>query len=446
MLTITSSKFNNSDEFQADFLIPRDEYELIEKKVIDKYVSEVEVDGFRKGKAPRDKALLKADPMQIQELVFNQAINDNYSNSTELANDIINKDSERAILNISLVQTPDSIKLDEKGFGYSFTYSLAPNIDLSFIPKLSVPKIHVENLPGFISLEEFTKNQEQFYINAFGEYVESDKPATSNSRIICDLIETNLTTNDSNTTNDNTIQLGMRYYPVDFESNIVGLKSGENKTWEFTTKDKEGKKLDLKIEITVKSVLENKTLKITELLESNDNFKSTFPDSDAFNTAITEDYNKDKSANETKFQTRAILEAVVKNSPKIEIDEELVSKEVTRITTQLESNESDPAEAFNSLGFLFASRATKSTLKKEVENYIRGEFTLEKLFFAIYLTKVEEKITSEEIDSNYKVISENPSQYQFPQGSTGEELKNQIFDRILRNKSQNWIVQNVTIK
>ncbi len=446
MLTITNSQFIDSETFEAKFLVDIADYETLEKKVLEDYIKNVEVAGFRKGKAPRGKALLKADPLQIQEMVYNQCLQSNYAKAIELATEAMNKDGERAILNVNLVQKADAVGLDNKGFFYSMMFNLTPNIDLSYISKLNVAKVHVENLPGYITFEEFRKNQEGFYLNAFGEYEETETTVNANSRVICDLIETNLGTKDVNPTTDNTVQLGIKYYPDVFESNIVGLKVGENKLFEFDTKGKDGQKISLKIDITVKKVLNNTTKTVAELIEKSDNIKNSFPTIEDFITAIQGDYDKDKANNEHKFQTRAILDAVVKNASKIEIDEEIVTKEVERISEQLTSNEEDPVEAFNNLGFLFSSRATTKTLKQEIENYIRGEFTLEKILFAVYLTQVAEKITSEEIESNYNAVKENPAQYQFPVGSTGEDLRNQIFDRIMRNKSQNWVTSKVTIK
>jgi trigger factor len=446
MLNLISSQFITSEEFTAKFTVAKVDYQKIEKEVLAKYLEGLEIQGFRKGKAPIAKAMEKVDPSQLQEMVYNQVLSINYAQSTQLAAAEFNKDGERVVLNVNLVNAPDSVGIDDDGFFYSLMFNLAPNIDLNFVKKVVVGKVHVENTPGFISLDDFSSKQEQFYLSAFGEYEESSKAITPKDRVVADLVETNVTINDVNSTNDNTIQLGMNYYPVEFESQVVGMKAGELKTFEMETKDKTGKKISLKIDITIKKVLELSSTKLEDLINSNENIKPTFPTIEAFNDSVKSDYEKDKSANENKFQTRAAFEAIVKACPKIDVDEVVLQKEIERIDSELAVNEADPVEAFNNLGFLFTSRATKTTLKSEIENYVRGEFTLEKILFATYLTKVETKITSEEIESNYKTVSENPSAYSFPATAKGEELKNQIFDRILRNKAQNWLLENITIK
>ena len=90
--------------------------------------------------------------------------------------------------------------------------------------------------------------------------------------------------------------------------------------------------------------------------------------------------------------------------------------------------------------------ATDKTLEQEIQNYVSGEVKLGLILSAIYIKKVENKLSEAETEEMLKTISANPEQYGYPKGLTNDQLRNTLIDNAMRNTAINYIADNMMVE
>jgi trigger factor len=433
--------FINSTTLTSQFLVDTANYSKVSSKITSDFLSNIEIPGFRKGKAPKHLAEEKLNQEYLKNSIFQEVIFENYAESESSIKQFLEKD-DRKVLSIGISNKLEDFIESDEGFSFSLVTNLLPKIDLSKIEQINISEPKIEDIKNRLSLDEITAKETDGLIKMFGQYKDHAESATAASRIICDITENNITLGGKPVLDkETTINLGIGQFPSDFEIKLVGIKPQETREFKI--------KLDVKddiqeFEFTVlcHKVQELETKTIDELFKSDEKMVQAFGSVISFNQAIADKYNNETKSILNNIKTRSALQAVVTQYLDTEIDEEAVKAESERIITEI-NKEDDPVTHFNQLNMMYTDEATIKTLGDQVTKYVRGEFISSKILLVVYFEKVEEKISDEEIKNNTIEILKNPTQYGYPANITEKVLKDQVFDRLLNYKSTQWLINNI---
>jgi trigger factor len=448
MLTNTHAQLSGSTLYNFDFLVDFSSYNTLRERITEQYLKNIEIPGFRKGMAPREKALAKADLPYLENLVWNEVITRNYPEAEIIIRKKL-EEEKRGLLSILLSQEPETIgEVEKEGFKFRLVTALLPDVDLEPISKITLKEPTAKDLPERINFEEYSDRESALFLRTFNEY-QADESGVSNetSRMVVDILENNIT--DSTPTRDSkdvTLTLGISQFPPEFEKNLIGLKKGDVKEFEIKVFSASVQKdVVFKFKVTVHDLLAGKFQTLSDLFSNTEMVTKVFATEDDFKATLKETYEIETESILKDQKTKQAMSAAVANTGDIELDEEAITSETERIFGELSKN-ADPADAFNQARFPFVGVATNSNLKAEIEKYVRGEFKIAKLCLVIYYTKIDQKTSEEELNKFTKEIEKNPAQYGYPQDLKGDELRDRIFDNILRNKALEWILNTVTFE
>ena len=438
-LTISNQNFVNDNQFAVDFVVDKDTFSSLRDRVTEQYLINIEIPGFRKGHAPRDKAMQKADLPYLENLIWNEAITRNYTEADKMIRDeLIIKD--RNLINITLSQNPETIGDVEGSFKFQLNAYLLPKIDLKVIVKMEFKAPVEADIKSRTSLKDYTVRECINFLNTFNEYVETNEKVEANSRLIVDISEKNLLNDEIKDTKDALIGLGLSQFPEQFETNLVGTKAGDEKNFDVTIFNRTiGKDNPFHFDINIKSVQAQKYKTIEELFVGSEFVQKNFESQEKFVADLEQRYAQESQSLIKDLQLKLIINYLVANVGEIQIEDEQANTEVERLFAEFNKNQ-DPVKTFNDSQFPFASEATEKTLKIEITKYVRGEFALSKILMVVYYQKVTNKTSEEELEQNVNEVIKDPTKYGYDKDVSRDKLKDQVFDIILRNKSLDYLL------
>lgn len=438
-LSIASQNFVNDNLFAVNFVVDKDTFSSLRDRITEQYLTNIEIPGFRKGHAPRDKAMQKADLPYLENLIWNEAITRNYTEADKMIRDeLIIKD--RNLINITLSQDPETIGDVDGGFKFQLNAYLLPKIDLKVIDSIELKTPTLADIKNRTSLKDYTVRERINFLNTFNEYVESDQSVTENSRLVVDISEKNLINEEIKDTKDALIGLGLNQFPEQFEKNLIGSKAGDEKNFDIIIFNKTiGKDNPFHFDIKVNSVQEQKYKTLEELFVGSEFVQKNFESQEKFVADLEERYAQESENLLKDLKLKAIINYLVKNVGNIQIEEEQANDEIERLFIEFNKNQ-DPVKAFNDSQFPFALEATDKTLKIEIAKYVRGEFALSKILMVVYYQKITNKTSEEELEQNVNEVAKDPTKYGYDKDVSKDKLKDQVFDIILRNKSLDYLL------
>jgi trigger factor len=444
MLTNTNSQLINSTTYAIDFLVDAKVFDSLKERITDQYLKNIDIPGFRKGNAPKEKTMAKADLPYLENLVWNEIIMRNYNEAEKTLREKTDSES-RNILSISLSQDADTIGESDKGFKFRLVANLLPKIDLSKVDQITVKEPTEKDIPTRMTLDEFVAKEKNILFKTFNEFEETDKALTINDRATADVFERNITVENAplKESKNVTLFLGASQFPDDFEKHIIGSKAGDTKEFIIKVESPNTKKIvEFEFKVVINTTQAGKYSSFEELFEKSTFLASSFGSQDSLIANLHETYGRETDSLIEDIKIRRSVTALVQNTDEIELNEEVITSEIERIYAELQKN-SHPAEVFNNSAFPFVSVATDKNLKAEVTKYVRGEFKLSKICLAIYYEKVERKITEEELVKFKKEIESDPEKYGYPKELKGDDLKDRIFDNLIRNRSLEWLLKTI---
>jgi trigger factor len=434
----------NSTSLSSQFLVDKTSFEATNEKITKEFLANIDVPGFRKGKAPKQIAMEKLNLEYVKNTVFQETIFENYAVAEKSIQDFLEKE-DRKVLSIGISSNPTDFIESDEGFKFSLVTSLLPKIDLSKIENISISEPKAEDIKDKPAIADVIAREKEGLLKMFGKYEDSTKGASGNSRIICDITETNNTLGTPSVEDkDSTISLGINQFPPEFENELIGIKVGETKEFKIDVNTKDGKQ-EFAFKVVCSSVQDLKKETLDELFVSDEKISRAFGSVEAFEKSIEDRYEQETVSVLNNLKTKAVMEAAVSEYKDLELDEDTVKTEITRIFEEV-NKEANPSQYFNSLNMMYASEATNKSLQSEITKYVRGEFIASKLLLVIYFEKVTDKITDEEIDTNTKEVMKDPTRYGYQAGITEKVLRDQLFDRLLNYKSTQWLTSNIKIK
>ncbi len=377
-------------------------------KAFDKIKKEIRIDGFRKGKAPKDIIVKKYGEANIWKDAADLCIGDAYQEMIEE-----NKDLE-------IVTRPDGTvsAINADYVEFLFTLTLRPEIKLGNYKKLGVKKEDIKVTDK--EVEESLNNMRKRYaeIEVKDGNVEDGDTAIIDFEGFKDGVAF-----DGGKGENYSLTIGSNTFIPGFEEQLIGMKKGETKEINVTfpedyhAEDLKGAPVVFKV-----TVNEIKQTVIPELNE--DFFEDLGMEGINDEASLKEELKKTiearkSSESENKFIDE-ILDKAVENM-EVEIPHQMIHDEMDRMIGQYEENlrmQGISLEQF----YQFTNsneEALKAQMHPEAERRVASRFLLEEIAKA---EKVE--IASEDLDSEIKKLAEGyqMSEEEFLELCGGKEM------------------------
>ena len=308
-------KVNKLEHGHVEVLVTVDEktWKDAQTKAFDKLAENVTIDGFRKGKAPKNLVKSKIDPMKILDEAINALLPKMYQ-------EIIEKDGVRPFARPKV----DVTKVSDTELEVKFLLAVAPEVKLGKYTGLEIGKKAAKVTKKDVeeALEGSLKDNASLVVKeseaAMGDTVVMDFVGKINGEVF-----------EGGSAQNHELELGSHQFIPGFEEQLVGHKAGETvqvnvKFPENYTEELKGK--DASFDCTIHEV---KTKKLPEL---NDDFVKELKIEgvetvEAFRARKEEDLKKQKEQEARREYMSKLIEAIVKDS-KFEIADEILDNQV----------------------------------------------------------------------------------------------------------------------
>lgn len=442
---LTKEIINNT--LLADCLVEIEEYQEFKDRVTDQVLKTVTVKGYRKGHAPREKAMQKINLIQLQSTIIQETV-ERFFPELQTTLDEYLKKGDRQPLSATVSVSPEHTKETEDGFQFRVITTLLPKIDLKDISKIKIELPDGEDIEGRISKKEFYKKEIENALAYFNQYEEVDTKSKKGLKITVNLTETPLE-GESRKQENLVVYLGKGQFPESFEKNLIGLKKDEEKKFSAEIKTQ---KLDYIVQI--KTVEEPKLKTLNEVIKNSEEAKKQLVSEEEFTKRLEQVYDRETSQIHQRMQKDLIIKEVLKVVPDFEMEEGKIRLEINRIYSTLEKEAEkkniEIAELFNSSGLPKIKEEVKTPqdVKTSIEDYVQKEFKLMNILQAIYYLIKEDRITSKDIESLASEIKKDPKKFQVQNPEVvadNKKLENIAYDRLLRAKAYKWIQEQVKL-
>jgi len=312
------------DQNQTELIVELDRNDL--KSYIDKTELELgkdfQLDGFRKGKAPKDLLKKNLDAKQVLEFALDMAMKDSLAQITGK--------EKLDVLNVSKIEVKENTA---DKLVYKVTLTLFPEIKIQDFSKFKVATRAVqaeqkdvdETLETIKASRSILRDKDGTVQN--GDRVEVDFEVRHDGQIL-----------EGGISKNHPLIIGGKNFIPGFEDNLLGMKKDEGKTFslvapkDYYVKKIAGQKLDFTVKINnVKSV---------ELPKINDEFVKglgSFQNLNQLMDSIKDGITEEKKLKEKQRVRLEIINHIVKNSSML-IPEVLISQKLDSMISNLDGD------------------------------------------------------------------------------------------------------------
>lgn len=420
----------NSNQVNATVELDREDLQRYINKAEGILASEVEIKGFRRGKAPKDLVKKHLGQERIKSLALEIAIEQSLS-------DVVRSNSLDVLSTSRLsIEKNDAVQLK-----YSIVLDLFPKVELADLGKIKVKRkdVSVEEKEINDALEVIKTSRANFLdkgeneVAERGDRVEVDFEVKKDGRII-----------EGGVSKNHPLVIGGRNFIPGFEDQLVGMKKGESKSFsliapeDYFYKDVAGKKLDFDVKLSdVKKVVTP---------EVNDDFArklGRFADLDELKKSIRDGLIQEKEVKENQKLRLEILDNIIQQS-RIEVPGNLLDKQLDIMVSDFDHN---LHEKGMELGLYLAKIGkTQEELKKgwikDAEKQVKISLVLRKL-----AKDLDIEASQEEIEE----MANQVIQSAIASGEAGEsdidpvKIKENVSSRIMSEKALDYIESRCAI-
>ncbi len=305
---------------QINYKVNREQWEKAKDEAFTKISKKAKIDGFRKGKVPRNIYEKKFGTGDIISTAMEKLVDEKYK-------DVIVTEKLVPVVEPKL----EIVKADDAGFEVNMTFILDPEVKLGQYKGLKVKKDKVK-----VSKEEI-EHQIGHILDRYAELVSKDGAVEDGDTVIIDFkgFKDN-TPFDGGTAENYSLEIGSHSFIPGFEEGVIGMKKGESKDIELTFPDDYMAK-----DLAGQKVVFNVVLHDIKKRVIPDLTEEFFKDLDMEGVSTKEELEKvveeeikaqkEKDA-ENKF-IDSLLETAAKNMT-IELDKEIIDAEIDRMYKQ----------------------------------------------------------------------------------------------------------------
>ncbi|OGZ17484.1 MAG: trigger factor [Candidatus Nealsonbacteria bacterium RBG_13_36_15] len=405
-------------QVEIEIKISSSEFQGAVDKAIFRLGQNLEIEGFRKGKAPKNIIEKNLGQDIILKTASQSAIKESYLK-------IISENKIKATSNPEIkILSPPKIG-DELSF----------KVKISVFPEIILPdykKIVAGCEKRKVSVgEKEIKDALSWLQRSRAKFSQIVRPAQKNDFIEIEFSSPNV---EGNLKKKDSFLLGQGHLIPGFEEKLEGMEAGQEKQFslqfpkEHFQKDLAGKEVNFEVKMI--------SVQKMELPELDDQFAKSlgqFENLTALERNVNQGLNLEKELQEQQRLRQEIIEKII-NEVSCELPEALIAEEQSRL---LEGLKKEVANKFQ-ISFEEYLRKIKETkenlwqsLKKRAEIRIKGSLVLNKI------STIENiKVTEEEIkDGTNKVLAEHQSAEEAKKGIDLEKLKLYIENDIRNEKT-----------
>lgn len=399
----------------------------------------IEMPGFRKGKAPIDMVRKELDEMKILEKAGEIAINQKYPEIIKQKN--LNPAGPPQVTIQKLARN--------NPFVFKLTIPLVPKIELGNYKKIKVKskKIDIKDSEIEKSLKDLQKSR--------GQEVLAARPAKLKDKVELDLdLFIDKVPLENGQIKGFSFIMGEDHYLPGLSDNIKGLSAGQEKEFshkypdDHYDKNLAGKLVDFKAKI--------KNVYQINLPEINDSFAQSFGDFknlEELKNKIKENLQAEEENKESQRLELELLKQLIEKTEFEEIPEILIEHEINKMINELKMSLQGmgQAQTFNFDDYLKSIKKTQEDLKKEfipkAEQRIKTALCIRQIAQEENI-KVEDEDIKKEMDKLSELYKDLPAG-QAGQKQILDDLKTengQIYlENLLTNRKViDWLKNNLT--
>ena len=372
------------------------EWEEILDNAFNKKNKDIRVDGFRKGKCPKNVYLQK---FGIESL-FMDAVDEAASKAYASA---VNDNDLRPVCEPKM----DVKEIDKEHVKFIFTIITRPEVKLGKYKDLDVKKDVVK-----VSKKEIEEEVARL-CSRFAEIVvkENGKVEEGNTAVIDFEGFVDGEKLEGGTGANYPLEIGSHTFIPGFEEGIVGMEVGESKTLELTFPENYTPELankDVKFDVTVREIKERVLPELNEDFYADLGFKDIKTEEE-FNKEVKKVIEERKNEEAKNKYLDDVLEAAAKNM-EVELNPEIVSDEVHRMLNQF--GEQLKMQGLSLDQYLQFTGATHEDMHKqmepEAEKRVKYRYLIEEVADAEKIEISDEDADAEaaEMAANYDVSKE----------------------------------------
>lgn len=315
-------KKNDPNQIELIVELSRDDLKTYVDRTESELGKDLQLDGFRKGKVPKDMLKNNLDAKQVLESALDLAMKDSLAKTIEKEKlDVLN------VSNLEIKEnTPDKLV-------YKVNLTLFPEIKVQDFSKLKVARRDVkveqkdieDTLETIKASRSILRDKEGEVKN--GDRVEVDFEVRQNGQVL-----------EGGISKNHPLIIGGKNFIPGFEDNLLGMKKDEEKSFslvapkEYYVKKIAGQKLDFSVKVNnVKSVELPKV--DDEFVKSLGNFQNLNQLLDSIKEGVTEE----KKLKEKQRVRLEIINHIIKNSSII-IPEVLINQQLDSMIDNLDRN------------------------------------------------------------------------------------------------------------
>ena len=298
---------------QVDVVVDEKTWKDAQDKAFNKLAENVTIDGFRKGKAPKNLVKSKIDPMKVLDEAINSLL-------PKIYEEIIREDGIRPYARPSV----DVTKVSDTELEVKFVLVTAPEIKLGQYKGLQIGKKEVKVTKK--DLEEALEGA----LKENSTLVVKEGEAALGDVVVMDFIgRIDGVPFDGGSAENHELELGSHQFIPGFEEQLVGHKAGEKVEVNVTFPENYTEELKGKPAVFECTIHEVKEKKLPEL---NDEFVKELKVEgvetvEAFKSHKEADLRKQKEVEARREYMSKLVEEIVKNS-QIDLADEIVDNQV----------------------------------------------------------------------------------------------------------------------
>ena len=364
--------------FEVSVEFTKEEFENAIDKAFDKKKNDIKMDGFRKGKVPKDLYIKKAGKESLYMDAIDVLLPEAY--------DRVFKDGKyQPIIDPKV----DLKKMDENGVEFLFTITTMPEVKISKYTGLEVKKPSVK-----VTKAEVEKEIESL-LEKYSELEIKENGAVENKDIAVIDFEgfKDGVAFEGGKGENYSLEIGSNTFIPGFEEQLIGMKNGEEREIEVTfpeeyqAEELKGAKATFKVKVN-----EIKTKVQRELDEDffEDLGMEGVNSKETLEEEIKANIKAHKEMDAENEYIDALLKAVAKNT-KVDIPEELIEDEINHMIKRFEQQIKMQGISLDVYYEITRSKEEdlRNNMKEEATNHILYRFILDTI-------KEKEKITVEE--------------------------------------------------
>ncbi|MFA7067493.1 MAG: trigger factor [Acidaminococcaceae bacterium] len=419
-------KINKLEQSKVEIIVSveKEKWSKAQKDAFDKLASNVEIKGFRKGKAPAEMVKAKVDQGQVFDRAINALLQDTYRQ-------VIAEENLRPFAR----PVVDVTKLSDLELELKFTLVLAPEVTLG-----EYKGLHAEKKEAVVTDHEIEHALEHLVKDNASLVVKEDVAKLGDTVVMDFEGFVDGKAFEGGKAENYALELGSGQFIPGFEDQLVGAKAGEDKEVNVTfpteyTPELAGKAATFKVK--VHEVKEKKVPELNEDLIKDLNLPNvkTLDDLKAHEKAKLQN----QKENDVKREYYEALVKQIRDGAKIDLAKEIIDGEVEAMEENMRKQIEQQGLTLDK--YLHITGQTMEqvheTMRKEAEDNVRSVLVLEKI------AEVE-KISVEDDEIEFE-LAKIADQYKMPIDEVKKVLKDSM-DRfradVRSRRIQEFIVNN----